>query len=490
MRGRKRAWEEAKGTILPPVPEKKKFVPRFNLPVLQSYQGVFKAGFWAKWKTRKLSPGSTDRSWVSSKALRELARSAGMGDSLLVERVCARLEKGAEIGVEGRGRLPTRMSNSPTVYEHGQAVTDALQEGIADGYLAGPFTQEELEALVGDDFSVNPMSCREKPNGKQRIIVDASAPHDDDESVPGWIYSPEKPGSVNSTIDIGQFPAKMSSVPKFVRTLFRVGRGARICKIDQQSAYKHQHVARKDWKLQVVEWGGRYFLETRLMFGTKSSPGIYDELHKAFLFPVVELTPSFSRRDVEQHLDDVLGVGPGQFEAERSVDAFFRNYLARASEVGFKLDKSGNTEKVQPPGTVCTALGVVFDTEAWTWSLKADKLARMNHTLHRIVQGDELEYREVQSIIGKLIDIKSLVQGGKYNLQYFLRLASLDVGKSHLVRASPELQRQARWWMIALAVVDKGSPIVHPDVRIPSNAVIGYTDAAGGSWDKVHTGNR
>ena len=82
---------------------------------------------------------------------------------------------------------------------------------------------------MGPDFSVNKMSCREKPNGKMRLIVDASSPHDEDESVPGWIWSPELPGSSNSTVDVAQFKARMSSVRKFVRTLYRVGRGARVC---------------------------------------------------------------------------------------------------------------------------------------------------------------------------------------------------------------------------------------------------------------------
>ena len=216
--------------------------------------------------------------------------------------------------------------------------------------------------------------------------------------------------------------------------------------------------------------------------------GIYDDLHKAFLYPVVEMTPSFSRNDVEQHLDDVLGVGLGQMDQDKSVDAFFRNYLAKASEVGFKIDATGNTDKVQPPHTTCTALGVVFNTETWTWSLKPDKLARMNQSLVKIMQGEEMEYQEMQSIIGKLIDIKSLVQGGKFNLQYFLQLAHLDLKKKDRVRPSPELQEQAGWWRTALAMVNKHSPIVHPDVRIPSNAVLGYTDAAGGSWGKVGVG--
>lgn len=60
-----------------------------------------------------------------------------------------------------------------------------------------------------------------------------SAPHDKDESVPGWIWSPELPGSCNSTIDVKQFRARMSSVNRFTKTLYRVGRGALVCKIDQ-----------------------------------------------------------------------------------------------------------------------------------------------------------------------------------------------------------------------------------------------------------------
>ena len=51
---------------------------------------------------------------------------------------------------------------------NGHAVSEALQEGIMEGYITGPYSEGELVELVGKDFSVNPMSCREKPNGKQR----------------------------------------------------------------------------------------------------------------------------------------------------------------------------------------------------------------------------------------------------------------------------------------------------------------------------------
>ena len=113
---------------------------------------------------------------------------------------------------------------------------------------------EDVTAALGPDYTVNPMGAKLKDNGKMRLIVDASSPHDRDESVPGWIWSPSFPGSVNSTIDIEKFPARMSSVAKFVRTLWRVGRGALVANMYWSSAYKHQHVAREVLKLQVVEW--------------------------------------------------------------------------------------------------------------------------------------------------------------------------------------------------------------------------------------------
>ena len=233
--------------------------------------------------------------------------------------------------------------------------------------------------------------------------------------------------------------------------------------------------------LQVLEWGGKYFLEMRLIFGSKSSPGIYDELHKCFLYSVVGLTPGFTREDVEQHLDDVLGVGPPEVNEEASVDKFFTNYKEEAEKAGFKLDKSGNRDKVQPPDTKCTALGVEFDTVSWTWKYKADKLARILHTLAGLARGEALQYSELQSIAGKLIDVRFLVRGGRYNMVYFLMSVNQELPKARMVKPIIELQEQARWWMVALVGADRWSPIIHPDPKVPSNAVEGWTDAAGGT---------
>ena len=73
--------------------------------------------------------------------------------------------------------------------------------------------------------------------------------------------------------------------------LYMEGRqGALINKLDYEDAYKHIHVRRKDLKLQVVQWGGKNFVEMKLIFGSKSSPGIFDEMAKVFLWCTMTLS--------------------------------------------------------------------------------------------------------------------------------------------------------------------------------------------------------
>ena len=222
------------------------------------------------------------------------------------------------------------------------------------------------------------------------------------------------------------------------------------------------------------------------MFGSRSSPGIYDELHKCFLYSVIELTPGFGRLDVEQHLDDVLGVGPPGEDSP--VHTFFSKYKEEAAKVGFRLDSSGNRDKVQPPETTCTALGVEFCTVTFTWRYKADKLARILHSLDSIVKGDETEYKGLQSIAGKLIDVRFLVRGGRYNLLFFLQAANQDLKPYQRVKPTWELREQAKWWMVALAMADRRSPILSPQPQVPSHAMEGWTDAAGGSTSHMGAG--
>ena len=252
------------------------------------------------------------------------------------------------------------------------------------------------------------------------------------------------------------------------------------------SAYKHVHVCEDDLKLQVVRWGDRYFVDMKLIFGSRSSPGIFDELAKVFLWSCMSLSGMPSSL-VEQHIDDVLGVGlPGP---NSLIWGFHDTYKREAKKIGIRLDDSGNKEKAQEPGTVVTGLGVVFDTVSWTWGFHVDKIARILRVLQEVAEAVRVPHRDMESITGKLCDVRFLVPGGRYNMLYFmLAVHDSDARMSGQVTVGRLLRVQAGWWVTALKAANVSSPIVHPDYRRPSNALEAWSDAAGGSCARVGSG--
>ena len=54
-------------------------------------------------------------------------------------------------------------------------------------------------------------------------------------------------------------------------------------------------------------------------------------------------------------------------------------------------------------------MGVMFNIKEWTWRYKADKLARILIQLDRLRKGELIASKEMQSLVGKLIDVRPLV---------------------------------------------------------------------------------
>ena len=80
-----------------------------------------------------------------------------------------------------------------------------------------------------------------KPNGSVRPILN---------------FSKGVPKSLNEGINSKDFPTVMSSTENWVRVLLRCGKGARFCKNDWASAYKHLRVREKDIWIQGFNWLG------------------------------------------------------------------------------------------------------------------------------------------------------------------------------------------------------------------------------------------
>ena len=363
------------------------------------------------------------------------------------------------------------MKNSLSAYQYGDRVADALQQWIDEGIVAGPLREEDIPFA---DYTVSPIMVRLKPNGSARIIVNLSSPHTEG-----------GPGSVNSGINGKEFKARMSSTQRFVGSLCRVGVGALICKSDWSSAYKHQAVREEDLKLQFIEFGGKFFVELMLVFGAISSPGIFDDLAKVVL-GLALLRSKMLPALVQQHLDDVVGVGPPRDEAIFKFDQAYRDV---AEMVGVRLAGREDPDKSFAPRTSGLVLGVWYDTVDFTWKIREDKVARICQMLQMVHEGiEDITVAHMLSLAGKLVDIRALVKGGKFNIGLIIGAANSRMDKAQLLEVSPALREQCYWWILNLQAASVRSPITRPDIGLAPCGLEGWTDAAGGSYEKVGHG--
>ena len=472
-----------------PLPPPKLHKFKYSLPQLDSYKpSEVPLEFWDHWQKLPLGQAiAGNKSWINPVALMQAARDRGVQPEGLLES-CSMLEQGADIGCVGRGRLPTRAPNSKTVLQDGPIICDVLQSWIENGIAAGPLTLAELQAVFGEDYTVNTLTTRPKPTGALRIIVDMSSPRDRDAEVPGWLWPPWLPGAVNTSIDPAQFPARMTSIKNFIRMLFTVGRGALVCKVDWADAYKHVKVRPEDLKLQVITYAGRYFVELKLVFGARSSPGLYDMVSNVTRDLAVAESHILRSR-VAKHLDDILGVGTSG--GGDPIHAFFEAYLRLADEIGVRLpppdvDKS----KCQSPATTVLALGMDIDTVAWEIRCPEQKLGRILHALRQCLALGSVTMGELASLVGQLQDKMILLVAARFNFAEISRLVRSEENPEVEVKLTPAALKQLRWWFVNLQATAWYCPITHPDAILwpPVGSTVVWSDAAGGTLVNVKVG--
>ena len=240
------------------IPALKTFTPKnSNLEVLDSYDKGLDDSYWSKWEGNSYK--QEEGSFIDHQKLAAAAVRLGLREKSKVRETCEMLERGASIGVDAEGRWPSTGPNSSTVYEFGSRVADSLQTAVKDGIMYGPMHRDEIPWT---DFKVSPMTVRLKPNGAARIIMNLSFPHEP-QLGSGEACSPNEGMKCFQEFE----PVSMGSDSKWRRMMYIAGRPAEMIKADWDMAYKHVSVCWADHHLQVIEFGGRFFIEKCLTFG-------------------------------------------------------------------------------------------------------------------------------------------------------------------------------------------------------------------------------
>ncbi|XP_044151324.1 oxygen-regulated protein 1 [Bufo gargarizans] len=255
-----------------------------------------------------------------------------------------------------------------------EAVTQLIQTELDRGYLIGPFNQPPFAC-----WRVNPVGIvTGKFNNKKRLIYDLSAPH-----------SLQIP-SLNSLIPSEEFSMRYASIDEAIQVIIKLGKGTFLSKADITDAFKLLPIHPELWQWHGMKWQGAYYFASKLTFGSKSSPWLFDQLASALHWV---LTNTFRVNHVIHYLDDFL-----LLESPEQVPLDLQVLRTAFSDLKVPLA----SHKVEGPSTEITFLGIRLNTVDMKASLPPDKLARIKSVVHRLAQVRVTTRADLQSLLGML----------------------------------------------------------------------------------------
>jgi len=174
-----------------------------------------------------------------------------------VEFLLQGFTEGFEIGYHGPDMH--RISRNLRSADANPDVVDKyLSEEVQKGRILGPFNSLPLENLQCQPIGIVP----KKQPGKFRTIMDLSYPDG---------------SSINDFIDKEELSLKYVTIDKAIEFIQFLGQGCFLSKVDIEGAFRIIPVSPNDFNLLGICWRDRFYYDTRLSMGGRSSPGLFDK---------------------------------------------------------------------------------------------------------------------------------------------------------------------------------------------------------------------
>ena len=404
--------------------------------------------------------------------------------------------------------IPPNSSSTCQFASHFQAI---LREELRAQRIFGPFTQLQVESLIGH-FQTSPLSLipKHEPN-TYRLIQNLSFPPCPQNSI----------ASINSSIDANQFPTFYGTFTTVVLLINSLPPGSEALTRDVQDAYRTIPLHPNQWPGTVLrgEFKDQFYINTANCFGLTSAGGVWGQVADCIcdlfrvsgLGPITKWVDDFlifrlpasrisayntyratqcSLLSLQQLNSRLFYSGPilpdgtlSEFDdchtfplqdfPNSSAFAYSESYLDTLSA---DLGIPWNTAKSTHFSTTVTYLGFLWDLEARTIQLTQSKQHKYLQAIRAWQTNVQHSQTEVQSLYGKLLHISLILPYARAYLAQFEKFLSNFTHNPHIRRRAPKrLTPDLAWWVSILTKPQVLAPIPTFDYYTPIPA---FSDAS------------
>ena len=351
------------------------------------------------------------------------------------------ITKGFRIGFDYRHhQCKSASSNLHSALANARVVQEYLDKEISLGRIIGPVPPAYVP--VGTQLSPFGVIPKSGQPGKWRLIVNLSSPEG---------------ASVNAGIDSELCSLHYLHLDQVVQEIRKLGRGAKMAKMDIESAYRMVPGHPGDRPLLAVQWAGQTFFDTRLPFGLRSAPKIFSAVADALQWVFKKQGVTW----VDHYLDDFITLGPPE---TATCQANLERMLSSCQRLGVPVAQG----KCAGPTSVLVFLGFELDTEQMIIRLPQDKLKRTLSLVQDWTEKKGCRKKELESLLGHLQHAATVIRPGRTFVRRLIELVSAFRDSNHWIRLNASTRSDLMWWRMymegwnGIALMPKMASLTHP----------------------------
>ncbi|XP_061162686.1 uncharacterized protein LOC133171907 [Saccostrea echinata] len=332
-----------------------------------------------------------------------------------------------------------------------EIVDKLVKTEVEKGFVVGP-----LESLPFPKYRVSPIGVAiGKYSGKPRLIMDLSSPHDN-----------EHHASVNSMIDKENCSLSYVKIDDAIRIIQTLGRGTTMCKTDISDAFKLVPVLPEQWHMFCFKWRSQYYYYTKLSFGCRSSPKIFDNLSQAVCWIAYN---NYGIKYILHLLDDFITFEHPENDGETNMNLLY--HIFQTLNIPMALHKS------EGPTTCLEYLGIILDSQLMEARFPNEKLQRITEFLHKFQSRKSCTKRELLQLLGHLNFASRVILPGRSFVSHLIALSTTVKQLHHYVKINEQCREDMQMWLSFLSNWN-GINLFYSMSQITSEELNLYTDAS------------